>query len=82
MKSTGIVRRIDELGRVVIPKGLRADMGVEQGDPLEIFVNGDMVIFRKYSPGCYLCRSEDDLHTFHGKQICTDCINRAAEMLK
>lgn len=50
MKSTGIVRKVDELGRVVIPKELRRTMGIEEKDPLEIFVDGDKIILRKYEP--------------------------------
>ena len=82
MKSTGIVRHIDGLGRVTIPKELRSTLDIGETDPLEIFVDGDKVIFRKYQPGCYFCPSEDDLHAFHGKHICTSCIQRAAELLK
>lgn len=50
MKSTGIVRKVDELGRVVIPKELRRTMGIEEKDPMEIFVDGDKIIFKKYEP--------------------------------
>lgn len=82
MKSTGIVRRIDDLGRVVIPKELRKVMGIEQGDPLEIYVNGNSVSFRKYQPGCYICGDGEELQPFHGRQICKICIKRAAELLK
>lgn len=82
MKSTGIVRRIDELGRVVIPKELRRTLGVETGDPLEIFVDGDRVILRKYQPGCYICSNQIHLQEFHGKQICRNCIKKAAELYK
>lgn len=81
MKSTGIVRRIDDLGRVVIPMELRRTLGVAEGDPLEVFVDGDKVILRKYLPGCYICGSIDDLKSFHGKAICTGCIAEAAKLL-
>ncbi|AJK89665.1 MULTISPECIES: AbrB/MazE/SpoVT family DNA-binding domain-containing protein [Lysinibacillus] len=50
MKATGIVRRIDDLGRVVIPKEIRRTLGIDEGDPLEIFVNGEQVILKKYKP--------------------------------
>lgn len=76
MKATGIVRRIDDLGRVVIPKEIRRTMGVNEGDPLEIFVDGQQVILRKYSPGCYLCGDVDgESREFYGRQICTKCIS-------
>lgn len=75
MKATGIVRRIDDLGRVVIPKEIRRTMGIKEGDPLELFVNGEQVIFRKYSPGCYLCSDVDaESIDFYGHQICMKCI--------
>lgn len=80
MKSTGIVRRIDDLGRVVIPKELRRTLGVAEGDPLEIFVEGDKVILRKYQPGCYFCDSTEGLQSFHGKPICINCIAKAAKL--
>lgn len=79
MKSTGIVRRIDDLGRVVIPKELRRVHGIEEGDPLEFFVDGDKIILRRYQPGCILCGNTESLNLFHGKQICTPCIKQAAE---
>lgn len=75
MKATGIVRRIDDLGRVVIPKEIRRTMGVNEGDPLEIFVDGQQVNLRKYSPGCYLCGDVDsESKEFYGHQICMKCI--------
>lgn len=82
MKATGIVRRIDDLGRVVIPKELRRTHFIEEGDPLEYFVEGDKIIIRKYQPGCILCGNTESLHLFHGKQICTPCINKASELTK
>ena len=50
MKSTGMIRKIDDLGRVVVPKELRRTLGIENGDPLEIFINGDQIILKKYKP--------------------------------
>ncbi|MCZ1267499.1 AbrB/MazE/SpoVT family DNA-binding domain-containing protein [Paenibacillus tundrae] len=79
MKATGIVRHSDHLGRIVIPKELRRVHGIEEGDSLEFFVDGDKIILRKYQPGCILCSQSDNLHLFHGKQICTPCIKQAAE---
>jgi AbrB family transcriptional regulator, transcriptional pleiotropic regulator of transition state genes len=76
MKATGIVRRVDELGRVVIPKELRRTLGIGEKDPLEIFVNGEQIVLRKYAPGCVLCGSIDDgkLVQLHGKLICIGCV--------
>lgn len=55
MRATGIVRRVDDLGRVVIPKEIRRSMGIKEGEPLEIFTEGDAVIFRRY---CYNLTAE------------------------
>ncbi|WP_068779634.1 AbrB/MazE/SpoVT family DNA-binding domain-containing protein [Paenibacillus sp. GM2] len=78
MKATGIVRRVDDLGRVVIPKELRATLGIANGDTVEFFTDGNRVILRKYHPGCYICDNTEDLRTFHSKQICVNCIRAAA----
>ncbi len=80
MKSTGIVRRIDHLGRVVIPMELRRTFGIEKNDPLEFFVDGDKVVLRKYQPGCYLCGDvEGHMHDFFGKAICTKCVKQVVQ---
>ncbi|MFD1954266.1 AbrB/MazE/SpoVT family DNA-binding domain-containing protein [Paenibacillus thailandensis] len=74
LKATGIVRRIDDLGRVVIPMELRRTLEIGEKDPLEIFVNGDQIILRKYEPGCTFCGvAEGDLKTFRDKLVCTSC---------
>lgn len=75
MKSTGIVRKVDELGRVVIPIELRRTLGVSEKDPLEIFVEGDRIILQKYQPGCTLCGNVDDkLAYVSGKAVCKKCV--------
>lgn len=74
MKSTGIVRPIDQLGRIVIPKELRRTLDIEVGDPLEIFVDGEEVILRKYEPGCVFCGNVKYIVEFKGKKVCTNCI--------
>lgn len=74
MKATGIVRRIDDLGRVVIPIELRRTLGVEEKDPMEIYVQEDMVIFKKFQPGCVFCGNVEEVRTHQGKAICTNCI--------
>ena len=76
MKATGIVRRVDELGRVVIPKELRRTIGIKEGDPLEIYVDGKDVIFRRYHIGCEICRSTDDLLDVGDVRICRDCARK------
>jgi len=80
MKSTGIVRRIDDLGRVVIPMELRRSFGIVESDPLEIFVDEDKIVLRKYQPGCYLCGNvEGHMHNFFGKAICTKCVKQVVQ---
>jgi transcriptional pleiotropic regulator of transition state genes len=80
MKSTGIVRRIDDLGRVVIPKELRRTLGVASLDPLEIFVDGDKIILKKYNPGCTLCDSLENIDYIGGKPICRACVIRIIKL--
>ena len=74
MKSTGSVRKIDVLGRIVIPKEFRRTLDIEVGDPLEIFVDGEEVILRKYEPGCVFCGNVKYIVEFKGKKVCTNCI--------
>lgn len=74
MKSTGMTRPIDQLGRIVIPKELRRTLDIEVGDPLEIFVDGEEVILRKYEPGCVFCGNVKYIVEFKGKKVCTNCI--------
>lgn len=74
MKSTGIVRRTDELGRIVIPKELRDTMDINTKDSMEIYTNGDQIILRKYQPSCIFCGSAEDLSVHRGKNICPACL--------
>jgi transcriptional pleiotropic regulator of transition state genes len=75
MKATGIVRKIDELGRIVIPMELRRTLDIKERDPIEIFVDGEKIILVKYQPGCTLCGSPDKLRSYKGNRICQKCIN-------
>ncbi len=74
MKSTGIVRKVDELGRIVLPIELRRNLGIEEKDALEIYVEGASVILRKYQPSCIFCDNADDVVNFKGKNICRQCL--------
>ena len=74
MKATGIVRNIDELGRIVIPKEMRTKMDMQSGDPVEIFVDSDKIILTKYSPSCLFCASNTDILEFKGKKMCRACL--------
>lgn len=73
MKSTGIVRRVDELGRVVIPKELRKKFDIKEKDGMEIYVEDDRIIMKKYEPSCIFCESADNIFKFKGKNICQNC---------
>ena len=74
LKSTGIVRDVDSLGRVVLPKELRDTMHIAQKDPLEIYVEGDSIILRKYAPACLFCGSASDVLSFNDRKICKACL--------
>lgn len=74
MKATGIVRKVDELGRIVIPIELRRTMGIDIKDPLEIFVDGEKIILRKYEPTCIFSGSAENLINFKGKMISKDIL--------
>ena len=74
MKSTGIVRKIDELGRIVLPIEIRNTMDIKNRDSIEIFVSDDRIILKKYEPACLFCGNADDVAFFKGKLICKDCL--------
>lgn len=76
MKSTGIVRNVDELGRIVIPKEMRRNMDIASGDPIEIYVDEEKIILTKYAPNCYFCGSNDQVVEFKGKRICKSCLDQ------
>lgn len=75
MKSTGIVRKVDELGRVVIPIELRRTLNVAEKDALEIYVDGEHIILKKYEPACIFCDDARDITVYKGKNICRNCLN-------
>ncbi len=79
MKSTGIVRKVDELGRVVIPIELRRTLDISRRDSLEIYVDGNSIILRKYEPGCIFCGDAQDTKQYLDKTVCKKCL---AEMSK
>lgn len=75
MKSTGIVRKMDELGRIVIPKEIRKNLNIGEGDALEIYVDGDVVLLKKYQPGCSCCGNiEDNLIKVGQVTLCKECL--------
>lgn len=80
MKSTGIVRRVDELGRVVLPIELRNKFGITEKDPMEIYVDGSCIILKKYEPNCIFCGSSKKLINYEGKQICEKCAQKISNL--
>ena len=80
MKSTGIVRRVDELGRVVIPIELRNKFGIAEKDPIEIYVDGSSIILKKYEPNCVFCGSSKKLVDYKVKLICSKCAKQISDM--
>ena len=75
MKPYGIVRKIDELGRIVIPKELREKMDMHEQSSVEIFVKEDNICLRRYYEGCHFCGSAENLTEFKDKLICKACID-------
>ncbi|AUM99619.1 AbrB/MazE/SpoVT family DNA-binding domain-containing protein [Clostridium botulinum] len=74
MKSTGIVRKVDDLGRIVIPKELRRIFNIEEGDGLEIYTEGEQIILKKYEPCCIFCGEAKEVINYKGKNICKSCL--------
>ena len=74
MKATGIVRKVDELGRIVIPIELRRTLDIAEKDALEIYVDGEQIILKKYEPACIFCGDARDVINYKGKNICTKCL--------
>lgn len=74
MKSTGVVRRVDELGRIVIPIELRRTLNIGEKDALEIYVDGNHIILKKYEPACVFCGNAKDISVFRDKNICKECL--------
>ena len=79
MKSTGIVRRVDDLGRVVLPIELRNKLGITEKDPMEVFVEGSSIILKKYEPFCIFCEETKNLTSFNDKLVCKKCIKKLSE---
>lgn len=83
MKTTGMVRPVDNLGRVVIPREIRKQFDVENGvDSFEIFVDGDKIVLRKYQPSCIFCGGFDGTVTYEGRVVCKNCAAKVAELAK
>lgn len=75
MKATGIVRKVDELGRIVLPIELRRTLDIAERDPLEIYVDGASIILNKYQPACIFCGDSKEITLFKGKNVCMSCLS-------
>lgn len=73
MKSTGVVRKVDQLGRIVLPVELRRTLNIAEKDPLEIYTEGEQIILKKYEPACIFCGDATDVTNYKGKNICRKC---------
>ncbi len=82
MKSTGIIRRVDELGRVVIPIEIRNQFNIVEKDPIEIYVNGSSIVLKKFEPNCIFCGNNENLLTYNDKLICGDCAKKIGTLEK
>ena len=81
MKSTGVVRKVDELGRIVLPISIRQTMDINEKDPLEIFTDENRIILQKYQPCCVFCSNADRVVYFNNKRICQDCLEKIKTQL-
>lgn len=81
MKSTGVVRKVDELGRIVIPIELRRTMGIEEKDALEIYVDTEKIILKKYEPACIFCDNAEDVLNYKGKNLCRACLTELSKQV-
>ncbi len=75
MKSTGIVRKLDELGRIVLPIELRRTFDLSVKDPIEIYTDDDMIILKKFQRTCVFCNSAENVVESKGRTVCTECLN-------
>jgi len=73
LKSTGIVRKVDELGRIVLPVELRRMLDISERDELEIYLDDDKIVLKRYEPSCIFCGRAAELMFYRGKTVCTDC---------
>lgn len=79
MKATGIIRKVDDLGRIVLPIELRRMLDIAERDELEIYMESDRIVLKKYEPACIFCGSALNLKSFSGKNVCRECIQKMVE---
>ncbi|HOD93400.1 MAG TPA: AbrB/MazE/SpoVT family DNA-binding domain-containing protein [Clostridia bacterium] len=74
MKSAGVVRKIDELGRIVVPIELRKSLNIGKREAVEISLDNDCIMIKKFEPGCCFCGSTEDIQNFNGNKVCSECV--------
>ena len=79
MKATGIVRKVDELGRIVLPIEMRRTLDIAEKDALEIYVDGSQIILKKYEPACIFCGNAKNVIHFKGRNLCEDCLHELSQ---
>ena len=80
MKSAGIARRVDKLGRIVVPKTLMRNLEIENLDPVEMYLEGDLIFMKKHHPPCIFCDSIDDVEVYRNKLICKECFDNLKQL--
>lgn len=81
MKSTGIVRKVDNLGRIVLPIEIRKVLEIKEKDSIEIFIDNGKIVLEKYQPSCVFCGNTENIVYFGGKRVCSECIEKMKENL-
>jgi transcriptional pleiotropic regulator of transition state genes len=82
MKPAGVVRKVDQLGRIVLPKSLRKRYQMNEGDPVEILVSGDHIILERYRPRCVFCSSMEQVSEFKERHICAECLGEMGMLVE
>lgn len=75
MRAIGVVRKVDDLGRISIPVKVRRDMGLKENAQVEIYVDGERIVLEKYGPACVFCGNKDGVRNFRGKNVCRECVD-------
>lgn len=81
MKSIGIIRNIDEMGRVCLPQETRKMLNMDSGDPIEFYVQDDAIVIKRYQKGCTFCGSTEGVKDFYGRKLCRGCMDKIAKVL-
>ncbi|GAB2698853.1 AbrB/MazE/SpoVT family DNA-binding domain-containing protein [Paenibacillus thermoaerophilus] len=82
MRPAGVVRKVDQLGRIVLPKSLRKRYRMNEGDPVEILVQGDNILLERYRPKCIFCSSTEHISEYREKYICRSCMGELVQYIR